>query len=89
MWQVGEASIIRLIDWEKWTWGDPALDVGTVIASYLKLWLKSLIVNQNTAPSILRAHSRHLATIPRFPDASHAIYRSGVAREYSGEVALL
>jgi serine/threonine protein kinase len=35
-------SIIRLIDWEKWSWGDPAFDLGRLIASYLKIWLNSL-----------------------------------------------
>jgi thiamine kinase-like enzyme len=40
-----ENAIIRLIDWEKWTWGDPAFDVGTIIASYLKIWLKSLTLS--------------------------------------------
>lgn len=40
-------SVIRMIDWEKWLWGDPALDVGTVIASYLQIWLKSLVVNRD------------------------------------------
>lgn len=33
---------IRLIDWEKWDWGDPSFDLGTLVAGYLKLWLKSL-----------------------------------------------
>lgn len=42
--QDGKASIVRLIDWEKWSWGDPAADLGALIASYLKLWLKSLVV---------------------------------------------
>lgn len=37
-------SIIRLIDWEKWSWGDPAFDLGRLIASYLKIWLNSLTV---------------------------------------------
>lgn len=37
-------SLIRLIDWEKWSWGDPAFDLGRLIASYLKIWLKSLTV---------------------------------------------
>lgn len=35
-------SRIRLIDWEKWAWGDPASDLGMLIAEYLKIWLKSL-----------------------------------------------
>jgi hypothetical protein len=42
-------SIIRLIDWERGSWGDPAFDLGTLIASYLKLWLDSLVVSKNIA----------------------------------------
>jgi hypothetical protein len=38
-------SVIRLIDWEKWQWGDPAADLGALVASYLKLWLQSLLVS--------------------------------------------
>jgi hypothetical protein len=37
-------SIVRPIDWERGTWGDPALDLGSLIASYLLLWLNSLVV---------------------------------------------
>jgi hypothetical protein len=37
--------IIRIIDWEKSTWGDPAFDVGRIIASYLDQWLSSLTIN--------------------------------------------
>ena len=37
--------MVRLIDWEKFKWGDPAYDLGTLIAGYLKLWLRSLVVN--------------------------------------------
>jgi hypothetical protein len=40
-----QPSIIRLIDWEKWSWGDPAVDVGAIIADYLKIWLKSLTLS--------------------------------------------
>ncbi|MBF1999881.1 MAG: phosphotransferase [Synechococcales cyanobacterium M58_A2018_015] len=39
-------SMIRLIDWEKWDWGDPALDLGTLIASYLNCWLSSLLLSR-------------------------------------------
>ena len=42
-------SLIRLIDWERAGWGDPAFDLGTVIASYLQLWLGSLVVSQDMA----------------------------------------
>jgi hypothetical protein len=38
-------SSIRLIDWEKWSWGDPAFDLGTIVASYLKIWLDSLAID--------------------------------------------
>ena len=42
-----QEPIIKLIDWEKFLWGDPAYDLATVIAGYLKLWLKSLVVNSS------------------------------------------
>jgi Phosphotransferase enzyme family len=42
-----EASIIRFIDWEFSTWGDPAFDLGSVIANYLKIWLDSLVVSSS------------------------------------------
>jgi hypothetical protein len=38
-------SIIRIIDWEKCTWGDPAFDLGRIIASYLNIWLSSLVIS--------------------------------------------
>jgi thiamine kinase-like enzyme len=36
---------IRLIDWERALWGDPAADVGNVIGGYLHIWLNSLVVS--------------------------------------------
>ncbi|ARV61417.1 LPS biosynthesis choline kinase [Nostocales cyanobacterium HT-58-2] len=39
-------SIVRLIDWERSTWGDPAFDLATLIASYLQLWLGSLMTSK-------------------------------------------
>ena len=42
-----QPELIRLIDWERADWGDPAFDLGTLIASYLQLWLGSLIVSQD------------------------------------------
>lgn len=53
-------SVIRLIDWEKWAWGDPAFDVGTIIASYLKIWLKSLALS----PDISIEMALQLASTP-------------------------
>lgn len=51
---------VRLIDWERCCWGDPAFDLGTVIASYLQLWLSSLIVSK----TIQIEESLRLAIIP-------------------------
>jgi hypothetical protein len=45
----GSKNIIRLIDWERGSWGDPANDLGTIIASYLQIWLYS-IVSSKTIP---------------------------------------
>ena len=53
-------SIVRLIDWERLTWGDPAFDLGTLIASYLQIWLSSLI----TSKTIPIDESLRMATIP-------------------------
>jgi hypothetical protein len=44
-WQNESSSPIRIIDWEKWNWGDPVRDLGIVLAEFLKIWLKSLIVS--------------------------------------------
>jgi Phosphotransferase enzyme family len=41
-------SVLRFIDWERSGWGDPASDLGSIIASYLQIWLGSLIVSSNT-----------------------------------------
>ncbi|WAL58762.1 T3SS effector HopA1 family protein [Thermocoleostomius sinensis] len=55
-----DQTIIRFIDWEKWAWGDPAFDVGTIIASYLKIWLKSLTLS----PDISIETALRLAVVP-------------------------
>jgi Phosphotransferase enzyme family len=43
--QIKEDPLVRLIDWEFVSWGDPAFDLGMVLSNYLKLWLGSLIVS--------------------------------------------
>lgn len=40
---------VRLIDWERCAWGDPAFDLGMLIGSYLSLWLNSLVVSKTIA----------------------------------------
>jgi 5-methylthioribose kinase len=55
-----DEGIMRLIDWERCAWGDPAFDLGTIIASYLQMWLSSLVV----ASSIQIEESLRLAETP-------------------------
>lgn len=73
-------AIIRLIDWEKWAWADPASDLGMLIAGYLKIWLKSLglrsgmeinlalqvagIPLEQLQPSIVALTQAYLSTFP-------------------------
>lgn len=44
-----DSSIVRLIDWERCSWGDPAFDLGMLIGSYLQMWLISLVVSKSIA----------------------------------------
>jgi len=53
-------KIIRLIDWERGDWGDPASDLGSIIASYLQIWLYSMV----TSRTIPIEESLRLAAIP-------------------------
>ena len=46
-WQDSSNSIVRLIDWERSTWGDPASDLGTLISSYVQIWLGSLVISNS------------------------------------------
>jgi serine/threonine protein kinase len=55
-----EDSIVRIIDWELFTWGDPGFDLGKILASYLKLWLRSLTI----AADIDLETALQLATTP-------------------------
>jgi thiamine kinase-like enzyme len=62
-WNSAEAPLkkaLQIIDWERSGWGDPAFDVGVLIASYLQLWLQSLI----TSNSIAIEESLRLAITP-------------------------
>ncbi len=46
-WQKPNDSIIRLIDWERSSWGDPAFDLGTLFGSYIQIWLGSLVISKS------------------------------------------
>jgi hypothetical protein len=59
-WDKLDDCIVQLIDWEACAWGDPAFDLGTLIANYLQLWLHSLVVD----PTLDFDESLHLAMIP-------------------------
>ncbi|MBN3884644.1 MAG: aminoglycoside phosphotransferase family protein [Nostoc sp. JL34] len=59
-WEQLDNCLVRLIDWEACSWGDPAFDLGTLLASYLGIWLKSLVVD----PTIELEESLHLALTP-------------------------
>jgi len=51
---------VKLIDWEACAWGDPAYDVGILLAGYLKIWLESLVVDS----TLDLEESLELAAIP-------------------------
>jgi hypothetical protein len=71
---------LRLIDWERSGWGDPAFDLGAIVTSYLIVWLGSLVVSKSIAleealrlsmtplesiqPSIAALVSTYLARFP-------------------------
>jgi thiamine kinase-like enzyme len=46
-WEETTDSSVRLIDWERSAWGDPAFDLGTIIASYIQIWLGSLVISKS------------------------------------------
>ncbi|MEA5624810.1 aminoglycoside phosphotransferase family protein [Nostoc sp. UHCC 0251] len=59
-WEKLDNCLVKLINWEACSWGDPAFDLGTLLASYLKIWLNSLVVD----PTIELQESLNLALTP-------------------------
>ncbi|TAE59459.1 MAG: DUF1679 domain-containing protein [Nostocales cyanobacterium] len=59
-WESQNHNLVRLIDWEEAAWGDPASDLGAIIASYLQIWLYSMV----TGKTIPIENSLRLASIP-------------------------
>lgn len=59
-WAQNPAIALRPIDWETCGWGDPASDLGSLLASYLSLWLDSLVVGAGLSMT----ESLQLATVP-------------------------
>ena len=59
-WEQPGSTVIRLIDWERATWGDPAFDLGCLLASYLEIWLDGLVIGNSLSIN----QSLKLATTP-------------------------
>lgn len=76
---------VLLIDWELAGPGDPAADVGTALAEYLRLWVGSLPIVDPTAPGRLLARARH--PLPALQPALRALWE-GYRRAGTRPVAL-
>jgi serine/threonine protein kinase len=59
-WESPTSQIIKLIDWERAEWGDPAFDLGCIIGSYLEIWLDGLVISSTLSVN----ESLQLATTP-------------------------
>ena len=59
-WEQTGSSVIRLIDWERADWGDPAFDLGCILGSYLEIWLDGLFIGNTLSIN----ESLQLATTP-------------------------
>jgi thiamine kinase-like enzyme len=46
-WESPTSIVIKLIDWERADWGDPAFDLGCMLGSYLEIWLDGLTISNN------------------------------------------
>jgi hypothetical protein len=46
-WESPTSTIIKLIDWERADWGDPAFDLGCMLGSYLEIWLDGLTISNS------------------------------------------
>jgi hypothetical protein len=59
-WQQPESQLIKLIDWERTAWGDPAFDLGCLLGSYLEIWLDGMAISNSLSIN----ESLQLATTP-------------------------
>lgn len=55
-----DKCLIRILDWERAAWGDPACDLGFMISSYLQVWLESMMLSNNLSID----ESLELASVP-------------------------
>jgi serine/threonine protein kinase len=58
-WEQPGSKLIKLIDWERADWGDPAFDLGCILGSYLEIWLDGLAVGNSLSinESLQLAHT--------------------------------
>jgi thiamine kinase-like enzyme len=73
-WAQPGSGVVRLIDWERSAWGDPAFDLGTLIGSYLQMWLGSLVVSNSL--SIEESLSLAITPLDRVQPAISAVTRA-------------
>lgn len=59
-WQQPGSQLIKLIDWERAAWGDPAFDLGCLLGSYLEIWLDGIAISNTLSIN----ESLQLATTP-------------------------
>ncbi len=59
-WDLPGSQVIKLIDWERAGWGDPAFDLGCMLGSYLEIWLDGLMISNSLSIN----ESLQLATTP-------------------------
>jgi Phosphotransferase enzyme family len=80
-WYKLDNCLTRFIDWEATAWGEPAFDLGILIADYLRIWLSSIVVDSTLEleesqqlaitplstiqPSILALTRAYLGAFPR------------------------
>jgi hypothetical protein len=85
-----DRQLVKIIDWELCRWGDPIYDIGKLISSYLKIWLKSLSVSADieielalqlakvplikVQPSIKALSQSYLATFPEIEQIHPAFW---------------
>ncbi len=76
-WERSDSKVIRLIDWERAGWGDPAFDLGCILSSYLEIWLDGLPIGNGLSIN----ESLQLATTPleRLQPSLLAIVRAYLA----------
>jgi Ser/Thr protein kinase RdoA (MazF antagonist) len=72
---------VLLVDWELADRADPAFDVGSVLAEYLRVWVGSVPIVERAEPARLRTFARHpLQAVEPAMQAFWSSYRSASRR---------